>query len=136
MNRLAVKKLNLKISDFHKVVPLLVVTAIIFILSHIPFRVDELPFPSMDKIVHVVLYAVVASTVLYMLPAGLKRKPFVGGLIVMTICLLLGLGDEYHQKFVAERSPEGKDLAADLLGVLLCCIGWYVFFRKSNRCNF
>jgi len=67
-----------------------------------------------DKIEHFIAYFVLGITFCIWIPS--KKwfaKPAVYGVIVIVLCTLFGISDEYHQKFVPGRSCDLYDLAVD-----------------------
>jgi len=92
----------------------------IFFLSHQPG--GSLPLPALaglDKVLHAMAYAVLASTVLHAFPAPADRS---AGrwhrVMVVLFCVLYGVGDEIHQSFIPARTATGGDLLADAAGAL------------------
>lgn len=98
----------------------------IFYLSSVPG--DELPlptFPLADKLAHFITYT--GLGVLLAFRAGLTdlvhgRKVVAwtkGGWIAPGIGILYGLFDELHQLYTPRRTFDLKDLAVDMVGILL-----------------
>lgn len=93
----------------------------IFWLSSQPLRVEtKLNFPGADKVVHAILYGGLAATV----SLGLRRseravRPPLQFFAPVVFCFLYGLTDEFHQRYVPNRTCDVADLAADTLGALL-----------------
>lgn len=104
---------------------MLVVMGIIFFFSHQPGDTLYLPaFPGIDKICHLVIYGLLALTVLWCLGPGGQEPPFRVALKTVLFCLLYGLSDEFHQSYIPQRSVSGLDLLADLTGAILVCAIW------------
>lgn len=108
--------------------PVLVYSAIIFGVSSIPnLKTPQSDLP-LDKLAHVLLYLPFG----YLLARALDNikmplsKKFV---ILMAVfgSFVYGLGDEYHQTFVAGRSATLGDVAADVLG------GWLGSFLYKDE---
>jgi VanZ family protein len=51
---------------------------------------------------------------------------------VIIFCLLYGVSDEFHQSFIANRSPDPLDLIADVFGAALVSGGWFIR-EQANR---
>lgn len=85
-------------------------------LSHQP----HLPGPSIpyqDKILHALSYGLFAWLLARAWAPGLARRPRRERLaLVITICLLWGVGDEIHQSFIPGRSADPLDVLADVVG--------------------
>ena len=112
------------------------VMAIIFFLSHTPG--DDLPstFSGFDKICHAVAYATLAASCLYAIhPMTRNRSLFWSGLGVILFCLLYGLTDEFHQSFIASRTPSFQDIVPDTGGATLLVLFWYRW-RTGGRRSF
>ncbi len=118
-----------------KIVPMLIVMGTIFYFSHQPGSSIHLPpFPGSDKVFHATAYGVLAVTVLFALSARFKRKyPVKTVIIVVLICLIYGMSDEYHQSFIPFREPDIFDVLADSLGGIIVGTLWYSIFRSKGR---
>jgi tetratricopeptide (TPR) repeat protein len=77
-----------------------------------------LRFPGSDKIAHLLQYALVFLAVWWLL-GRLALRDAPRAVAAALIAFLLGLGDELFQRFVAYRSYEYADMAANACGVLL-----------------
>jgi len=77
-----------------------------------------LRFPGSDKIAHLIQYALVFFAVWWLL-GKLALRHTTRVVTAALIALLLGIGDELFQRFVAYRSYEYADMAANACGVLL-----------------
>src|SRR5687768_16955516 len=92
--------------------------------SNVPAVDTTLP---LDKAAHFVLYGILGLLTGYeWLRAG--RRPHWA--IPLVLALLVGVGDELHQRSVPNRSPELLDLVADTLGV---GIGFTYAIRQFER---
>ena len=115
-----------------RTIPLMVIMATIFILSHQPGETLRLPsLPGIDKVAHVFVYGVLAASALYAFPpylpqCGLRTR----AAAIVVFCVLFGLGDEYHQSFIPGRWASGWDLLADTLGSAMVVGVWW--WRRST----
>jgi VanZ family protein len=99
--------------------PVIVYCTAIFVQSAYPSP-DSLPvFPFSDKILHFLAYALMGGL---FFRAFLRTGPRWGALRVIVFSVvattLYGVGDEIHQAFVADRTAEGMDVAADFAGAV------------------
>ncbi len=80
-----------------------------------------------------VVYGVLAATILYGFEVPLKKaRTSVLFLVTVTICILYGLGDEFHQSFIPGRFASAADLVADALGAVVACAAWFFWKRKKS----
>ena len=115
-----------------RVAPLAAVMGTIFFLSSQPFT--QLPLPNffgLDKILHLIAYAVLGLSVLWFHCPGAKVPPWKAALWAFGVALFFGISDEYHQSFVPNRMVSGWDVVADGLGGLLVAGVWMV--RRELR---
>lgn len=79
-------------------------------------------FPAMQSFDwgHFAAYFILALTFLWAL--GVKRLSLQGKLMVVMLCLVYGLTDEYHQSYVAGRSPDPLDIRNDVIGAGLAML--------------
>jgi VanZ family protein len=92
--------------------------AALFTASSVPG--DDLPNPFWDKGVHFLVYA--GLGVLFLVPlamARLKNVTFRVALKAIALSTVYGIFDELHQSFTPDRSPDVRDLFADVLGATL-----------------
>ena len=75
-------------------------------------------YPGIDKVAHVVQYALVFLAVWWLVGDLVERRATRIALAAGT-ALLLGLGDELFQRHVAARTFAVADLAANVVGVAL-----------------
>jgi len=111
--------------------PLILYSGIIFYTSSIPNVTTPLPVPYLDNIIHLLVYGLfgyLAARAIRSTGAPISGKKLV--LIAFIASLFYGATDEFHQMFVAGRSAEWIDLAADALGGLL---GGIVFQRSYRN---
>ncbi len=87
--------------------------------------------PNIDKLAHFLIYALLAAAVLYAFPAPVRRRRagFVGVLVIL-LCALYGITDEFHQSFIPGRSVSGWDLLADTVGASVLVLVW--LYRRSS----
>ncbi len=106
--------------------PVIVYCTAIFIQSSFP-TTEQLPsWPFLDKILHVVAYALLGYLVFRALATGrLAHSLNLALIISILFAALYGASDEWHQSFVPGRSPETADALADLVGGTIGAgIGW------------
>ncbi len=100
--------------------PLLAYLACIVWLSHQPGRPGSLPFPHLDKLIHLVEFAIVGVLIVRWLARHPRLRPATPGRTI-AFAVVLGIAfallDEFHQSFVPGRSTEALDLVADAVGV-------------------
>lgn len=110
---------------------------VIFALSSIPGNyIPEQPFDLFDKLVHATLFGILT----YLIYRGFQYqdrsfflKNFSIG-IAFFICVLYGMLDEMHQRFVPGRTPDVTDALADIIGGGFTSIYllWHNY-RKNKR---
>ncbi len=113
---------------------MLIVMGTIFLLSHQPGDSSYMPsfIPGFDKVAHMIVYGVLAATILYAFePAINNERTLALFLVTVTICILYGIGDEFHQSFIPGRFASTADLAADTLGAIAACAVWFFWKRKK-----
>ncbi len=113
-------------------ISLLLYCIAIFILSSIPgdnFPDVEIEFS--DKIVHLVVYAILFCLFFYSLKNQSKyvRLRELALEYSFAFTIFFGLTDEFHQYFVPYRSSEFYDWAADITGALTM----YLIFKFAGR---
>jgi len=101
----------------------------IFFLSGIPGNRLILPnIEGIDKIAHIVAYGVLAITVFHAFGPWFRHiHPWWLTALVITVCVLYGITDEYHQFFIPGRTSSLFDLLADGCGAVIVCA-----VRNSN----
>lgn len=115
-----------------RIVPVTVVMGTIFLLSHQPGDSLHLPtFPGADKLAHLVAYATLAVTVLWLLGKQGAKRLRATALLTVCICVLYGISDEFHQSFIPYRSVSGLDIVADTAGAALIAALW--FYNEWTR---
>lgn len=106
---------------------------IVFFFSHQPGdRFDLLLFSGADKVSHALAYGLLSLTVIlaFSKESRARRRGLVF-LAALMVPALFGISDEYHQSFVADRSAELADWAADAFGALVVSSIW--FFKKHSK---
>lgn len=110
--------------------PALVWMAVIFYMSH--QTGDDLDtlllpwfqalFPAMRSFDwgHFILYFLLA--VVYYRALLPRSATWGGKALVVLLCLLYGITDEFHQSFVPGRSPDAADLRNDTIGAALAVL--------------
>lgn len=84
-----------------------------------------------DKIVHVLLYAVLGLLLTRALDGGRRhRATWHAALIVIVSCALFAAVDEWHQDFIAGRSGDRVDWLADCVGA---CLGFMLATAMRTR---
>ena len=121
-----------------RLLPVTLVMVGIFYQSHQPGDSFSLPdIVNIDKLLHVLVYAVLGLAFLFALPPhGRRRRPVLTSCAVVFFCLFYGAIDELHQSFIPGRFASGADLAADAGGGLLAAIGdwgWRQWRKKRGR---
>jgi VanZ family protein len=84
-------------------------------------------FPGADKLAHLAAYAVLGLLLARIWPVTAAA----GARQVLTLGTAYGITDEIHQYFVAGRTTETGDMAADWLGVALAV--WLLRRRAEVR---
>ncbi|MEO5821290.1 MAG: VanZ family protein [Vicinamibacteraceae bacterium] len=77
-----------------------------------------LHYPGIDKVAHLVQYALVSLSVWWLMGGVVAHRVWRVA-AAAAVALLLGLGDEFFQRLVANRTFEVADLAANACGVML-----------------
>lgn len=114
-------------------IPLLSLMMVIFYLSHTPG--DNFPpmWPGMDKLAHMSAYAVLAAAFLFAIIPFCRNSSFLPcAASTLFFCLVYGIADEFHQSFIPGRSPDVKDIVADLGGAIVTLVLWKTVLRKKH----
>jgi VanZ family protein len=77
------------------------------------------PLSLNDKIKHMALYGVFAWLVHHALSPPLRRRSWLLFALTVGAVSLYGMSDEFHQHFVAGRSSDVLDWAADTMAAVL-----------------
>jgi len=108
-----------------RLLPPLVVMALIFLLSHQPGANLPPPFPHFDKVAHFTVYGLLAATIIAAWqPRARQRRPGAAVLVAVCWCLAYGISDEFHQSFVPGRDSSVVDVLFDILGALSVSLAW------------
>ncbi|TMV46103.1 hypothetical protein FE783_27150 [Paenibacillus mesophilus] len=115
--------------------PAIVWMAVIFYMSHqtdndlgtlLPFFQQWFPWMTSFDWGHFIVYFVLAVTFYWaLLP---RSSTWSGKALVVLLCLLYGVTDEYHQSFVPGRSPDVLDLRNDAIGAALAMLALSIPF--------
>ncbi|MFN2353367.1 MAG: VanZ family protein [Desulfopila sp.] len=127
-----------KLPPWARMLPMFAVMAGIFYLSHQPGDdFDVVEIAHLDKVVHFLLYGVLAAATLYGLSPKFRRNfPIKAAVATFVICACYGMVDEFHQSFIAGRFPSIMDLVADMAGALSICLLWCAKKRKGSHLNY
>lgn len=94
--------------------PAAVWAVVLFFLGSIP-GVSAGELPVNDKVIHLGLYALLGGALAW----GRLRSPSPPThLLLVSLGVVAGLVDEFHQAYVPGRDASGGDLLADTVGVL------------------
>jgi VanZ family protein len=124
--------MNRKVTAVLRIVPMVLTMGTIFFLSHQPGdRLTLPPLPGIDKLAHMLIYGFLAATVFFALSEQQKNtKPRSVMLLIMAVCFLYGISDEYHQSFIPGRFVSILDLLADCAGAAMTCALWGRWRRR------
>ncbi len=106
----------------------------IFYLSSQSDPLDvEIPFPGMDKALHVLVYGGLAAVVSF----GIRRSgnsvsARVQYLAPILFAGLYGVSDEIHQVFVPNRHLDPFDVVADVAGAVLVQTALWLWWRRTR----
>ena len=112
-----------------RVIPAILVMAVIFVLSSRTSDQMNTLLPFFQKIIpnmkdfdwgHFIAYFVLALAIDYGL--GRKADSFYMKLLIIGLCGIYGLTDEYHQSFVGGRTPDFKDIRNDCIGAAIALL--------------
>jgi VanZ family protein len=106
--------------------------AVIFVASSIPG--DQMPGHLWDKLVHLLVYAVMG--VLFLVPLAEGRLSLLTmrrAVMAVVLTTLYGVFDEVHQAFTPGRSPDMRDLLADSLGAALGVAAMFALRATAAR---
>ena len=78
-----------------------------------------------DTLTHGTAYLVLGLLVCRAVSGGIGRfLPLGGATLVVVICTLYGVSDEFHQSFVPGRDASAGDVAKDFGGATLAALAW------------
>ncbi len=117
--------------------PVAVFGAAIFVQSGFPSPDLGPSFPMKDKVLHMAAYGILAALVCRACRATWPGQSTLQ-LLAVSVCLatLYGLGDEFHQAFVAARQADWFDVLADLVGSILGAAGYVAATRNTGPNRF
>jgi len=109
--------------------------ALIFLLSAQPKLpdipgLDAIVQDNSDKVKHIIAYAVLAGLIWRAL--GAKFATGRRFALAVVIAVLYGVTDEYHQRFVPNRTCDICDLAADATGALIAAAVAAIMLSRSG----
>lgn len=107
-------------------IPALAVAALIFVTSHQSRPPGiELTDVIPDWVLHIAAYGVLGLCMVWGSTQGLSRRlSGRAALFVIGAATLYGLGDEWHQSFIAGRTASWVDWLADALGAAAFTLAW------------
>lgn len=92
----------------------------LFVASSLPgTSYPEVSFRFADKLVHLGIYGVLGALLAIAARANFAWSQLRLWLFAVGAASLYGATDELHQAFVPNRSPDVRDLAADMVGAAL-----------------
>lgn len=110
--------------------PVIALAAAITIQSHFPSPEIVPRFPFADKLLHEVVYTILAVLCYRALqqasPLSGRGAPVIF-LTTVIIVTLFGVSDEWHQSFIATRNADMFDLLADFIGSVAGAGGYTLF---------
>jgi VanZ family protein len=118
--------------------PVILLAVAIFIQSSLPAP-KLLPHVYMsDKLLHVIVYGILAALCYRALQraSAMKNQPV--WLLILTAILitsLYGLSDEWHQSFVISRRADIFDLLADIIGSISGAITYAILISACPLLN-
>ena len=88
--------------------------------SHSDLPEPDLEFPGRDKVMHLILYGIMAAIISVGIN-GATRAPTAGRqwLLPILFVLVYGISDELHQLFVPNRNFDPWDIVANVGGAIL-----------------
>ena len=102
------------------------------------FTLTSIPNPSLpaiaggDKVVHAIMYGILASLALYAWPPR-RRRPATW-LAVLVGVAAIGAADEWHQHYIPGRSADMRDWMADAVGALIgLALTWIVMAPRRRE---
>ena len=96
-------------------------------------KVNELNYP-LRKCAHATEYAVLAILIIFTINAYTNKKYSIKKMIlVILICFLYSLTDEYHQSFVPGRTSLFTDCLIDTTGSIIVCVIYSVVKKIKDK---
>lgn len=103
-----------------------------WVLSDVQYALFQLFTFLLRKAAHMAVYFVLTALLLRglrdPLPSAGKRAA-----AALALCAVLAALDEIHQYFVPGRSCQLRDVVIDLLGGLVCLLGWLILAAVHRR---
>ena len=98
---------------------------LIFVLSAVPgSQLPEMPAANADKVVHAVVYAVLAALCLRPLRRSWPAlPPWLAVAIAALLATIYGVSDELHQRLTPGRNADVNDVVADAIGAITGATG-------------
>lgn len=87
-----------------------------------------------DKTAHFLVYGALGGTLVRALAGGRSARMTAMGMLGATLlATLYGISDEIHQAFVPLRTPDWRDVVADVLGALTGAVAVSLAARALSR---
>jgi VanZ family protein len=99
--------------------PIIIYCALIYFQSSRPAPETIPAIPYIDKLLHVVAYAVLGALFLRAFRTLKSKHPTLMMILSMLLSMLYGISDEIHQYFVPFRNAELPDVFANMVGSVL-----------------
>lgn len=117
--------------------PALMCAGLIFFLSAQPKLPQIGPqFENKDKVVHFIAYTIFWFCILLPLRYGHRLSLTKAIIVAFVITSAYGASDEFHQRFVPNRSSDVADWAADTFGGFIAAAAYWVYeTRRSSKKN-
>ncbi len=109
--------------------PLVVYSAIIFVISCLPGQETAFTVIVWDKLLHVVEYGILGFLMARALSGTHQWPSLTVWTVSVVLCYLYGLTDEFHQAFTPGRESALSDAFADFLGGAIGA-GMYPFVQQ------
>jgi VanZ family protein len=114
----------------HYWLPVLVYIVGVFSISAQANLTPPMPFVSMDKVYHLIEYAILGLLLARAASATFTSlAPLAIALVAISSGIVIGTSDEYFQSFIPGRESSGVDLMADTAGLALAQVAYRVFVR-------
>ncbi len=93
-------------------------------------------FHNIDKVHHLIAYAILGVLVTFALRRAHNLPLPKAALLAILIASAYGATDEFHQRFVPNRSCDVWDWTADTLGASIAATAFYTYeSRRSTKTN-
>ncbi|MDM8535543.1 VanZ family protein [Desulfobacterales bacterium HSG17] len=114
--------------------PILLYCILIFIQSAYPSPIKGVSIPHMDKLLHFGGYAFLGALIFRAIKNSISNAEIKTIMIIsIVISSFYGLTDELHQSFVASRSADIMDFAADTAGSVF---GVCIYYLVNTKITF